>query len=117
MSEKGIRTGQKIIDETGSGRRRIRKENREKKSSALTPIIRIIRRKPRTWPLIIRFLMGRMSLAQAEKLLGIIGNVKVKAVIIHDAAFGMDIDLTEDYMKVKEYVSRTKNVPFTDGIS
>ncbi len=117
MSEKGIRTGQKIIDETGSGRRRIRKENREKKSSALTPIIRIVLRKPRTWPLIIKFLLGRMTLAKAEKLLEIIGNVKVKAVIIHDAAFGMDIDLTDDYMKVKKYVSKIKNVPFTEGIS
>ncbi len=117
MSEKGIRTGQKIIDETGSGRRRIRKKNREKKGSALTPIIRIVLRKPRTWPLIIRFLLGRMTLAQAEKLLEIIGKVKVKAAIIYDAAFGMDIDLTEDYMKIKEFVSRTKNIPFTEGIS
>ena len=117
MSEKGIRTGQAIIDETGRGRRRIKKQNREKKNSALKPILRIVLRKPRTWPLIIKFLTGRMPIAKGEKLLEIIANVRVKSAVIRDAGFGMDIDLTEDYMKLKEFVSKTKNVPLTDGIS
>lgn len=117
MSEKGIRTGQAIIDETGKGRRRIKKQNREKKNSALTPIIRIVLRKPRTWPLIIKFLRGNLKIAQGEKLLEIISKVKVKSVIVNDAAFGMDIDLTEDYMKLKEYVSRVNNIPLKEGIN
>ncbi len=117
MSEKGIRTGQAIIDETGRGRRRIKKQNREKKNSALKPILRIVLRKPRTWPLIIKFLLGRMPIAKGERLLEIISGLRVKSAVIKDAGFGMDIDLTEDYMKLKKFVCKTKNVPFTDGIS
>ena len=117
MSEKGIRTGQAIIDETGRGRRRIKKQNREKKNSALTPILRIVLQKPRTWPLIISFLLGRMPIRKGERLLEIISDCTVRSAVIRDAGFGMDIDLTEDYDKLKKYVSETKNVPYTDGLS
>jgi hypothetical protein len=117
MSEKGIRTGQAIIDETGRGRRRIKKQNREKKNSALKPILRIVLRKPRTWPLIISFLIGRMPIHKGERLLEIISDCTVKSAVINDAGFGMDIDLSEDYDKLKQYVSETKNVPYTEGLS
>ena len=117
MSEFGIREKLDIIDEIGGGRRKIKKRKRTKKSSALTPILLLILKHPRTWIRIILFLMGRLKLKGGEKILEIIAKGKVKAVIIEDAGFGMDIDLKEDYDKVKKYVSEIRKIPYTEGVS
>ena len=117
MSEFGIKEKLDIIDEIGGGRRKIKKKKRTKKSSALTPILLLILKHPRTWILILLFLMGRLELKGAEKILKIIAKGKVKAVIIEDAGFGMDIDLAEDYDKVKRFVCDTRKIPYTEGVN
>ncbi|MHA1398471.1 MAG: hypothetical protein ACTSSF_12330, partial [Candidatus Heimdallarchaeaceae archaeon] len=82
LSEKGIITGQKIIEEIGGGRRKIKKNARTKKTSALVPIMKLVLTKPRSWLYIFLYLIGQLKLKGAEKLLSIIANGKVKAVII-----------------------------------
>jgi len=117
VNEKAIKSCSKLIDEFGRRRRLIKRRERSKKTSALTPILRMIFKRPKTWPLVIKFVRGKLDLKGAEKVVSIISKLSVKAVISHDGASGMDIDLPEDYEKVKKFVSKTKNVPYTKGIS
>ncbi len=117
VNEKAIKSCSKLIDEFGRRRRLIKRRERSKSTSALTPILRMIFRRPRTWPLVIKFIRGKLELKGAEKIISIISKLSVKAVISHDGASGMDIDLPEDYDKVKRFVSKTKNIPYTEGIS
>ncbi|NPD88860.1 MAG: hypothetical protein HGN29_09045 [Asgard group archaeon] len=116
MSEYGIVQRNNIISEIGSRRRKIKINKRTKKMSAVTPIVKLVLKRPSTWFLILKFIMGRLSLAGAEKLVSRMAKVTAKAVIISDAAFGMDMDLPEDYEKLKRYVSKTKNIPYIPGV-
>lgn len=116
MSEFGIVQRNNIIREIGGRRRKIKKNKRTKKRSAVTPIAKLVLKRPGTWFLIVKFMMGKLSLAGGEKLVARIAKVTVRTVIISDAAFGMDMDLPEDYEKLKRYVSKTKNVPYIPGV-
>ncbi|MHA1347552.1 MAG: NTP transferase domain-containing protein [Candidatus Heimdallarchaeaceae archaeon] len=117
VNEKAIKSCSKLIDEFGKRRRLIKRRERSKSTSALTPILRMIAKRPKTWPLVLKFIRGKLDLKGAEKVISIISKLSVKAVISHDGASGMDIDLPEDYEKVKRFVSKEKNIPFTEGIS
>ncbi len=117
VNEKAIKSCSKLIDEFGRRRRLIKRRERSKSTSALTPIIRMVLKRPKTWSYVIKFIRGKLDLKGAEKVISIISKLSVKAVISHDGASGMDIDLPEDYDKVKRFVSETKNVPYTEGIS
>jgi len=117
MSASGISEKLDLIDEIGGGRRKIKKNKRSKQTGVLAPILLLVLRHPRTWIRIILFLMGQLKLKGGEKILEIFSKAKVKAVIINDAGFGMDIDLREDYDKVKKYVSQVKKIPYTEGVS
>ncbi len=117
MSEFVIQERLDIIDEIGGGRRKIKRHKRTKQSTALIPVLKLMLRRPRSWFLIFLFLIGKLNLRGGEKVLAILARVKVKTVIINDVGFGMDIDLAEDYEKIKKYVSKIKNVPYTPGVS
>jgi len=117
MSEYGITQCNDIIEEIGGGRRRIKKKARTKKSSALLPILKLFLKTPSTWLLIISFILGNLKLKGGEKIVSRISKGKVKAVIINDVGFGMDIDLVEDYEKIKKFVSEKYNIPYTEGLS
>ena len=117
MSASGISEKLDLIDEIGGGRRKIKKNKRSKQTGVLAPILLLVLKHPRTWIRIILFLMGQLKLKGGEKILEIFSKAKVKAVIINDAGFGMDIDLREDYDKVKKYVSQVKKIPYTEGVS
>ncbi len=118
MSEHGIIEGAKLITEVGGGRTKIKKKNREKKNSPLIPLLRIVLTTPRTWPYIIKFLLGRLTMAGGEKFISIISKgMKIKAVVVDDASFGMDMDLPEDYDVLKKYMSKIKDIPYTEGIN
>ncbi|MBY9001511.1 MAG: NTP transferase domain-containing protein [Candidatus Heimdallarchaeota archaeon] len=117
VNEKAIKTCSRLIDEFGRRRRLIKRRERSKKTSALTPIIRMVLKRPKTWPYVIKFIRGKLDLKGAEKVISIISKLKAKAIISHDGASGMDIDLPEDYDKLKQYVSKAKNIPYTEGIS
>ncbi|MHA1200240.1 MAG: hypothetical protein ACTSQF_13015 [Candidatus Heimdallarchaeaceae archaeon] len=118
MSEHGISEGKKLIAEITGGRTKIKKRNREKKNSPLIPLLRIILTTPRIWLFIIKFLFGRLTLAEAEKAFSIISKgMKITTVIIDDAGFGMDMDLSEDYEVLKKHMSEITGIPYTEGIS
>ncbi|MCE7742896.1 MAG: hypothetical protein GOP50_10615 [Candidatus Heimdallarchaeota archaeon] len=118
MSEHGITEGKKLIAEITGGRTKIKKRNREKKNSPLIPLLRIIITTPRIWPSIFKFLFGRLTLAGAEKAFSIISKgMKITTVIVEDAGFGMDMDLSEDYEVLKKYMSEITGIPYTEGIS
>jgi len=118
MSAKGIVEGKKYIAEISGGRTNIKKKDRNKKQSALTPALKLILRTPAIWPGIIKFIRGKLTLDGGAKLLGRACNkMTVKAVIIEDAGFGMDMDLPEDYEVLKRYMSEITDIPYTEGIS
>lgn len=107
LSRYGIETGKKIIDEIGARRQKI---NRRKEGGELTVIMKMIFKKPRVWPLILKYLLGLLKLKGGEKLISILFNGVTKTIIIRDAGFGMDMDLPEDYERLRQYVMKTKNV-------
>ena len=118
MSEKAIIEGKNLIAEISGGRTNIKKSKRGTKTGALRPILKIILRTPSIWFLIIKFLLGQLKLEGGEKLLGRVAKrMRVKAIIIEDAGFGMDMDLPEDYEVLKKYMSKVKGIPYTEGIS
>jgi len=118
MSEKAIIEGNNLIAEISGGRTNIKKKERGKKTSALKPVLKLILRTPSIWLGITKFLFGRLTLDGGAKLLGRAAKkMKVKAVIIEDAASGMDMDLPEDYEVLKKYLSKIKNIPYEEGIS
>ncbi len=85
-----------------------REINREKQKISLGPILRYLARKPRLWLLLIAYSLGLTTLAQAESALSAAFGCQTKGVLIPDAGFGMDMDLPEDYERLKAYVRERK---------
>ena len=105
LSSHAIRTGYDVIHQFNKLRRVI---DRKQKNISIGPILRYIARKPRTWFFILKFLLKRATLADAEKAFSVAFNCKAKAIIITDPGFGMDMDLPEDYEKLELLVKKTK---------
>ena len=103
LSPRAIMEGRKIITEINQRRRKI---DRQATKISMAPLIRYIARRPRTWPLLLKYGLGRATLADAENVVSLAFGGKVKGIIIPDAGFGMDIDLPGDYQRLKEYVKR-----------
>ena len=70
--------------------------------------MRYLANRPRLWLLIVKYLMGRLAVEQMELILTRVYGIKIKAIIIRDPGFGMDMDLPEDYWKLADYVLKTK---------
>jgi len=105
LSPSAIRVQKKVIGELGLQRRKI---NRSKNKINLGPMLSYLAHKPGTWPLIIKYLRGRASLGDGERVLSRVFGCDIKGVIIPEAGFGMDMDLPEDYTRLEDYVKRTK---------
>jgi len=105
LSPRAIRVQKKVIGELGLQRRKI---NRSKNKINLGPMLSYLAHKPGTWPLIIKYLRGRASLGDGERVLSRVFGCDIKGVIIPEAGFGMDMDLPEDYTRLEDYVRRTK---------
>ncbi len=117
MSEKGIVEGKELIAEISGSRTNIKKKERNKKASPLKPVLKLILRTPSIWFDIIKFLFGQLTLDGGARILGrACKRMTVKAIVIDDAGFGMDMDLPEDYELLKRYMSKIKNIPYTEGI-
>jgi len=86
----------------------IREIHHRRRKRALWPIIRFIAKKPSVWPLIFKFLLKQATLADGIKIVEKAFNCKADAIVIPDAGFGMDMDLTEDYYRLQEFVKKTK---------
>ena len=85
-----------------------RQFDRQKDTSKLVPILKYLGRKPRLWLLIIKYGLGLLSISKLESILSKVYNLKMKAIIIPDPGFGMDLDLPEDYESITEYIKMTK---------
>jgi len=82
--------------------------NRRSDTTKLEPLMRFLARNPRLWILIYKYLLGILNIHEAEIILSKVFNLKIKAAIIPDPGFGMDMDLPEDYQKLSEYIKLTK---------
>lgn len=105
LSERAIIGAQKEIQDVSNIRRLF---NRQNENISLGPILRYIARKPGLWIMIIRYLLRILTLEEAESALSRAFKFRLKAVIIPDPGFGMDMDLPEDYQSLETYVRRTK---------
>jgi NDP-sugar pyrophosphorylase family protein len=85
-----------------------RQFDRQKDTSKLVPVLKYLGRKPRLWLLIIKYGFGLLSISELESILSRVYNLKMKAIIIPDPGFGMDLDLPEDYESISEYIKMTK---------
>jgi hypothetical protein len=71
-------------------------------------VMRYLATKPRLWILILKYLLGSLSIAEVEIILSRVYGIKLKIAIISDPGIGMDMDLPEDYQKLSDYVLKTK---------
>jgi NDP-sugar pyrophosphorylase family protein len=101
LSPRAIRIGQEVISGISQRRRQI---NRQVKKINPAPVIRLLAQKPHMWVVIIKYLLGIATLADAERAFSKSFGCKTKAAIVHDAGFGMDMDLPEDYERLQAYV-------------
>lgn len=105
LSPRAIDLGHEVINELSARRRKI---NRNKKKVGMGPMLLFVARRPPMWGVIIKYLLGQATLADAEKGFSKAFGCKTKGVIISDAGFGMDMDLPEDYARLEEYVKKIK---------
>ena len=105
LSPRAISLGHEVINELSARRRKI---NRTKKKVGMGPMLRFVAKRPSMWPVIIKYLLGLATLADAEKGFSRAFGCKTKGIIIPEAGFGMDMDLPEDYARLEAYVKKTK---------
>ena len=105
LSPRAIRLQQQVIRELSNRRRQI---NREARKISMGPMLRFVGQRPRTWLMILKYMLGSATLEDAERAVSAAFDCKTKGLIIPDAGFGMDMDLPEDYHRLKDYVMRIK---------
>lgn len=105
LKGQAIQKAQSLIEDIGTLRRSF---NRNTDNVSLGPALRYIARKPGLWPLIIRYLLGSLTLAQAEQDLSRAFQLDLRVIVIPDPGFGMDMDMPEDFQQLEEYVRKTK---------
>lgn len=105
LSPRAIRVGREVINEIGRRRRKI---NRQERNISLGPLLRYLARQPKTWPVLIKYILGIATMADAERAFSSAFGCATKGVIIEDAGFGMDMDLPEDYSRLEDYVRKIK---------
>lgn len=105
LSPRAIKMQKKVIDELGLQRRKI---NRAKSKISLGPMLSYLAKRPGIWPLLLKFSIGKATLADGERGISKTFGTNIKGIIIPDAGFGMDMDLPEDYARLEAYVKRTK---------
>ena len=85
-----------------------RQFDRRKDTSKLIPVLRYLAEKPQLWPMIFKYSTGLLTISETESILSRVYHLKMKAVIIPDPGFGMDLDLPEDYERLTEFIKITK---------
>lgn len=101
LSPRAIEIGYEVIDEISRRRRMI---NREKKKISMGPILRFVGQRPQMWSVLLKYGLGMATLADAERGFSAAFKCQTKGVVIHDAGFGMDMDLPEDYERLEKYM-------------
>ena len=107
LSPRAIRQGHALISQILQRRRRV---NRHTGFVGLWPIIWLLVLKRQMWLFVLRYLLGRATLSDAERAFSSAFNCRTKAIVVHDVGFGMDMDLPEDYERLKAYVAGTRVV-------
>jgi hypothetical protein len=87
---------------------RRRNFNRRGDTSKLIPLMTYLAKNPRLWVLIFKYLTGNLTVSETEKILSKAYNMKLRAVIVDDPGFGMDMDLPEDYQRLSDYIEQIK---------
>jgi CTP:molybdopterin cytidylyltransferase MocA len=105
LSPRAIRTQQQVVSDLGNLRRKI---NRQTDKISLGPMLSYLAKRPQTWITILKYLIGQASLVEGERALSAAFGCKTRGIIIEDAGFGMDIDLPEDYERLKRFVRINK---------
>ncbi|MDZ7844580.1 MAG: NTP transferase domain-containing protein [Anaerolineales bacterium] len=85
-----------------------RKFNRDGSRVSLGPLIKFLARTPSLWGLIINYFRGKLTIEKAEERIGRAFGIQIKALIIADPGFGMDMDLPEDYARLETYLKNTR---------
>lgn len=97
--------GSSLIDDLARIRRRFDRNNSR---VSLGPLLRYLAGKPVLWGLIVRYLAGRLTIAQTEALISRALGMQIRGIIIDDPGFGMDLDRPEDYELLERYVRKVK---------
>ena len=100
LSPRAIEYGYEIIHEI----------NKRRRKRALWPVLRFIAKRPTVWPLLLKFIFKQAKMKDGLKVVERAFKCKADVIIIPDAGFGMDMDLTEDYYRLQEYVKKVKLV-------
>jgi CTP:molybdopterin cytidylyltransferase MocA len=98
----------KLKDEIEQMTVRRRQFNRRSDTSKLVPLMKYLAKKPRLWTLIVKYLTGSLSIPETERILSKAYDMKLRAVVVDDPGFGMDMDLPEDYQRLTDYVEKIK---------
>jgi GTP:adenosylcobinamide-phosphate guanylyltransferase len=106
LSPRAIREGYKLISEISTRRRKI---DRQAHKINPMPVIRLLAQKPLMWGLILKYLLGKATMSEAERVFSKTFGYQTRGVIISDAGFGMDLDLPEDYERLKTYLNAQVN--------
>jgi len=85
-----------------------REIDRQKDTSKLIPVLKYLSKRPSLWVLIIKYLLGLLSIPELESILSRVYHLKMKTIIVPDPGFGMDLDLPEDFESITEYIKLTK---------
>ena len=93
------------------GENTIRQLSNLRRERSFVKILGFIARRPRTWRHLVKFLFKQGTTKDGIKLFEKAFKGKVDIVIAQELGFGYDMDLLVDYERLKEYVSRTKNIP------
>jgi hypothetical protein len=107
LSPRAIRDNLEFIRAIGDRRRKI---NRHKRKIGIGPILTYVAKRPQMWFLILSYLLGWATLADAERVASKAFDCKTKGVIIPDVGFGMDMDLPEDYARLERFVMERKGL-------
>ncbi len=79
-----------------------------RKKRSVWPLIWYLARRPFAWSKLFKIAIGRGTLKDAITAFSRAFKLKADVVIIEDAGLSLDMDLPEDYDKLKNYVKKVK---------
>ncbi|MCG3221440.1 MAG: NTP transferase domain-containing protein [Candidatus Heimdallarchaeota archaeon] len=87
-------------------------ELREKKSFWRT--LWLVAKRPSSWSKILKIVLKRGTLEDAATALSRAFKIKADCVVIEDPGLAMDMDLPEDYDKIRRYVAKINNIEINE---
>ena len=81
-----------------------------RKQRSFMTLVRLVAKRPRSWYRLFKIVIGRGKLKDAIIAFSRAFKLKADAVVMDDPGLALDMDLPQDYEKLTEYVTKTKNV-------